>query len=74
MPTIKEILMLLAIMALYGLAGHMDYQDAMRRQEFIRARHEVCARSSAAPHANTGSDGDSPAPATAMDECAVPAL
>lgn len=32
----KDILRLLAILAAYGLAGHLDYQDAILMEEALR--------------------------------------
>ncbi len=36
MTTLKNILIPLAILALYGIAGHMDYEDAVRLDESMR--------------------------------------
>lgn len=36
MTTLKDILALLAILACYGIAGRMDYDDAVRHEEFMR--------------------------------------
>lgn len=37
MSTLKDALCLLAIFVVYGIAGHMDYEDAMAAQEVQQA-------------------------------------
>ena len=39
MSNFKSVLCLLAILLAYGVAGRMDYDDAVRHEEFMRARH-----------------------------------
>ncbi len=39
MATLTDILILLAVLAAYGIVGRMDYDDAVRHEEFMRARH-----------------------------------
>ena len=39
MTTLKDILALLAILACYGIAGRLDYDDAVRHEEFMRGTH-----------------------------------
>ena len=36
MSTVKSILCLLAIVAAYGIAGHLDYEDALMLEEIER--------------------------------------
>lgn len=46
MTTLKDILALLAILACYGIAGRLDYDDALRHEEYMReksAERFVCA-------------------------------
>ncbi len=38
MTTLKDILALLAILACYGIAGRMDYDDAVRHEAYMRSR------------------------------------
>ena len=38
MTTLKDILALLAILACYGIAGRMDYDDAVRHEAYMRGR------------------------------------
>ncbi|WP_298435767.1 hypothetical protein [Ottowia sp.] len=38
MATLKDILALLVILACYGIAGRMDYDDAVRQEEYMRGR------------------------------------
>ncbi|MCK6392689.1 hypothetical protein [Zoogloea sp.] len=38
MTTLKDIRALLAILACYGIAGRMDYDDALRHEEYMRSR------------------------------------
>jgi hypothetical protein len=37
MSTLKDALCLLAILIVYGIAGHMDYEDAVAAQEIQQA-------------------------------------
>ena len=37
MSTLKEVLCLLAIFVAYGVAGHMDYEDAVLQEEAQRS-------------------------------------
>lgn len=39
MVTLKDILILLVILAAYGIAGRMDYDDAVRHEEYMRSRN-----------------------------------
>lgn len=43
MSTIKSILCLLAIVAAYGIAGHLDYEDALMLEEIERQSVVVVA-------------------------------
>lgn len=46
MTTLKDILALLAILACYGIAGRMDFDDALRQEEAMRGSHlerSVCS-------------------------------
>ena len=38
MATLKDILILLAVLAAYGIVGRLDYDDAVRHEEFMRTR------------------------------------
>ena len=38
MTTLKDILVVLAILACYGIAGRMDYDDALRHEEYMQGR------------------------------------
>lgn len=38
MTTLKDILALLAILACYGIAGRLDYDDAVRHEEYMHGR------------------------------------
>lgn len=40
MTTLKDILALLAILACYGIAGRMDYDDAQRHERYMRSRSD----------------------------------
>lgn len=39
MTTLKDFLVLLAIMAFYGIVGRLDYDDAVRHEEFMHDKH-----------------------------------
>mgnify|MGYP001218828587 FL=1 len=39
MTTLRDILALLAVLACYGIAGRMDYDDALRQEESMRGSH-----------------------------------
>jgi len=39
----KETLILLAILAAYGIVGRMDYDDAVRLEASMRAENDICA-------------------------------
>lgn len=62
MTTLKDILVLLAILLCYGIAGRMDYEDAVRHEEFMRGisvethvcRHDISSTSTEAPTARIG--------------------
>ena len=43
MSTVKSILCLLAIVAAYGIAGHLDYEDALMLEEIERQSLVVVA-------------------------------
>ena len=43
MSTVKSILCLLAIVAAYGIAGHLDYEDALMLEEIERQSVVVVA-------------------------------
>ncbi len=38
MATLKDFLITLAVLAAYGIVGRMDYDDAVRHEEFMRTR------------------------------------
>ena len=40
MSTLKDVLCLLAIFVAYGIAGHMDYEDAVPQEEAQRPRQQ----------------------------------
>jgi hypothetical protein len=41
MTTIKDVLCLLAIFVAYGIAGRLDYEDAVELEQIIKERHHA---------------------------------
>lgn len=69
----KDVLCLLAIFVAYGLAGHLDYQDAVAMEEAMRddPRLPCSAPPCATPERATRPDG-LPAPSGAVATCSPP--
>ncbi|OHC70158.1 MAG: hypothetical protein A2045_17770 [Rhodocyclales bacterium GWA2_65_20] len=57
MTTFKDILCLLAIFVSYGIAGRMDYEDAVALEQVVEERERLVADCSAIVPA-AGPDGD----------------
>ena len=71
----KDVLCLLAIFVAYGLAGHLDYQDAVAMEEAMRddPRLPCSAPPCATPERATQSRPDGlPAPSGAVATCSPP--
>lgn len=73
MTTLKDILALLAILASYGIAGRMDYDDAVRHEEYMRSRSAeqlICSHGLSAMNAEAlAVDRNDLAAATANRDC-----
>ena len=67
----KDVLCLLAIFLAYGLAGHLDYQDAIAMEEAMRADAPA---SCAAPLDAAAQDGAPPSPELVPARVAVAAV
>lgn len=53
MTTIKDVLCLLAIFAIYGIVGRLDYEDAVRLEQIRRERlHAACLAGTPSAHRN----------------------
>jgi hypothetical protein len=51
MSTFKDVLCLLAIFVLYGIAGHLDYEDAVGLEQIRQERlHAACLTDPPAGH------------------------
>lgn len=66
----KDVLCLLAIFLAYGLAGHLDYQDAIAMEEAMRADAPAPCT---APLDAAAQDGPPPSPAVVPARVAVAA-
>jgi len=78
MTTLKDILALLAILACYGIAGRLDYDDAVRHEAYMHSRgleRPVCAHDSSSTSAEvTPATLDDPDDGPADRDCKPPSL
>lgn len=72
MATLKDILILLAVLAAYGIVGRMDYDDAVRHEAFMRARQLEQGTSCAPTTLSKGADTTTAALRDPLVQAAAP--
>lgn len=57
METLKDILALLVVLACYGIAGRLDYEDALRHEESM---HGINVERHVCPHDLSSTSAEAP--------------